>query len=58
MTSCIQEVDNDFWRAISLCCELIGNKDIKVRWISRKLNRVADYIVSNVQKQGCVLAKG
>jgi hypothetical protein len=24
-------VDNDFWRAISLCCELIGNEDIKVR---------------------------
>jgi ribonuclease HI len=45
-------VDNDFWRAISICCELIGNEDIKVRWIPRELNWVADYIVSHVQTQG------
>jgi hypothetical protein len=33
-----KDVDNDFWSTISLCCELIRNKDIKVRLILRELN--------------------
>jgi ribonuclease HI len=51
-------MDNDFWRAISLCCELIGNKDVKVRWIPRELNRAVDYIVNHVKTLGGVLVKG
>jgi ribonuclease HI len=41
----------EFWETIHICRKLIAKKDIKISWIPRELNRVADYIVGHVQRQ-------
>jgi hypothetical protein len=51
------DLKNKFWINVSKCCELSGNKDIKGRWIPRKLIRV-DYMNSHVQTQDDVIETG
>ena len=44
------ELTTTFWTIIKDIHELIGSRDIKVKWIPRKLNQVVNRVVNKARK--------